>query len=321
VQVLQDIGGVGPDLRGAAVTIGNFDGMHLGHQALLRDCLDALARGPAGGGPVVAITFEPHPIAILAPERSPPRLTAPDEKLRLLDRYGADAVLVLRADRTLLSMSAEAFIEEMVVGPFGPRCVVEGPTFGFGRGRKGNVDTLRDLGRRFGFDVHVSAPVELDFESPEGRQIVSSTLIRSLLERGDVARAATCLGRPYALCGPVIHGAGVGKSLGFPTINIDAGEQQLPADGVYAGLGRIGGRCCAAAISIGRRPTFGGTDRVVEAFLLDAAGEWYGEEARLEFLAWLREQRVFGSPEALAEQIENDVKAVRKVATAHASQV
>jgi riboflavin kinase/FMN adenylyltransferase len=312
LEIIRDLASVGPHLRGGVVTIGNFDGVHLGHARLLRRCQER-----AAGRPVVAMTFEPHPVVLLAPQRAPKRLAPPREKLALLAACGATATVVLETDRTLLGTSAEDFVTTFLVQPLRPVCVVEGPTFGFGAGRRGTVDTLRGLGRRLGFEVEVVAPEEVDLDGGRGRRPVSSSLVRELLASGDVERVARCLGRPYGLTGVVVAGSGVGRTLGFPTINLDAGEQQLPADAVYAGRAARRGpgepASSAAAISIGTRPTFGGTARVVEAFLLDDEGRPEGADVRLDFLARLRDQRKFDSPTALAQQIGRDVETVRRI--------
>jgi riboflavin kinase/FMN adenylyltransferase len=297
--------GVPDALRGGVLTIGNFDGVHRGHAALLARC-----RGLAGRRTVLAVTFDPHPVAVLAPSRSPACLTSVDERIRLLGSVGADAVLVLHVDREFLSQSAEAFVRD-VIAPLRPTDVVEGPTFGFGAGRAGNVESLAEMGRAMGFRVHVAPPVriELDAESPDA--VVSSSLIRALLDRGDVESAARCLARPYALLGRVIRGHGAGRTMGYPTINLDCGGQLVPGDGVYAGRAIVDDADPAAAVSIGHRPTFGGAARVVEAFLLDYEGDLYGDRVRLSLTNRIRPQRAFTSPDDLSAQITRDVDAVR----------
>lgn len=312
MRVLHDTFRVDPDLRRGVVTIGNFDGVHRGHARLLRRCAER-----AAGGPVVAMTFDPAPVAILSPDRAPRRLTPLPEKLRLLESGGATAALVLRTDAALLALTPEQFVESVLAGPLEPRRVVEGPTFRFGVGRSGSVETLCELGPRFGFDVDVVPPAEIELPPPDGRQIVSSSLVRRLIAEGRIDAAADCLDRPYALIGSVIHGAARGRGLGFPTINIDIGDMQWPADGVYAGRARFEGATRSgpfpAAISVGSRATFGAGQRVVEAFLLDHTGERYGQTARLELVSWVRAQRAFASADELAEQIARDVEAVRRV--------
>jgi len=311
--------------RGSVVTFGNFDGVHLGHAGLV-----GRARELAGERPVLAVTFEPHPVTILAPHRAPQRLTTPVDKFHLLITAGADAVLVLDTAHGLLGTEAEDFVRRVVWEALRPLHIVEGPTFGFGRGRAGNIETLRAAGAQFGFGVEVVEPLRIDLGPPEGIQAVSSSLVRTLLQRGDVERAACCLGRPYAICGPVVSGAGRGRTLGYPTINVEHGQLQLPGEGVYAGRATLGTRRSAAAISIGSRPTFkgagdapgsetGGPRIVLEAFLLDGAGDHYGSEARVELIARLRDQQTFASPEMLAGQIGRDVAETRSIVDRAAS--
>lgn len=299
-------------MRGAVLTVGNFDGVHLGHQRILRT---ARALAHVSSAAVIAMTFEPHPVELLRPEHAPKRLTLWDEKARQLASAGADAVVRLDTDWPLLSLSAEDFVREILVKRIHPSYIVEGPDFGFGRGRQGDVETLRMLSPKGGFQVHVVEPFQVHCEGDAAPMIVSSTAVRRCLLSGDVARAAACLGRPYTLIGEVVRGAGEGKSLGYPTINLDIGAQLIPADGVYAATAEIDGARRPAAVSIGHRPTLGGTSLSVEAFLLDSEGDYYGVVARLELMARLRDQRKFDGRAALIDQIRMDVEAVRRMVT------
>lgn len=311
VRVFHGVSGIDPVFRGAVLSVGNFDGVHLGHQRILRT---ARALAHVSSSAVMAMTFEPHPLVLLKPEAAPPRLTPWDEKVRQLAVAGADVVVRLETDRTLLSLPAEDFVRDILVKQIHPSYIVEGPDFGFGRGRKGNVQLLREMSAKGGYQVHVVEPYRL---APTGSDeaIVSSTAIRAALKSGDIPHATACLGRPYALVGKVIHGAGAGKKLGYPTINLDVGSQMIPAEGVYAGVVELpeDGRRGLAAISIGTRPTLGGTVLAVEGFVLDAEGDWYGETARLELHAYLRAQQKFENVEALTTQIGEDVKATRRL--------
>lgn len=303
-----------------ALTIGNFDGVHRGHQRIIGSVHRFAERI---GGAAVVLTFEPHPLSVLRPDQAPARLTPLDEKLGLLAAAGADVTVVARADRALLALTAEEFVER-VVRQLGPKHIIEGLTFGFGRGRTGNTDTLRRLGPRYGFEVCVVEPVEMQVEGGE-QAPVSSSMIRGLIARGLVEQAAAALGRPYAVFGPVEHGRHRGATLGFPTVNLAVSDQLIPADGVYAGWVREADplltpvaepRGWTAAVSIGTAPTFPGVhgqqERKVEAYLLDVQVDLYGCELRLEFAAWIREQRRFESPKALSAQISRDVDAVRR---------
>jgi riboflavin kinase / FMN adenylyltransferase len=327
VKVFDDLSSIDDSLRGAVLTVGNFDGVHLGHQRILRT---AHALAHVSSAKVVAMTFEPHPVAILRPDRAPPRLTPYHEKLRQLVHAGADAVVRLKADREMLALSAEDFVRNVLIRRIHPSYLVEGHDFRFGHNRLGDLDTLRALSPKGGFQVHAVEPYRVTLGDRE-HVIVSSTVIRECLSRGEVEHAATCLGRPYALVGDVVHGEGVGTHLGYPTINLGVAEGQLiPAEGVYAGTSELGashgppeasspGRpsdapmMSIAAISIGHRPTLGGGKLVVEAFLLDHSGDWYGRHARLCVVKRLRDQRVFSSRTELTDQIARDVETVRKV--------
>lgn len=294
--------------RGSVVTIGNFDGVHLGHRAILMRCR---TRAVETGARVVAVTFEPHPLAILTPDRAPARLATLEERVESLHASGADAVWIIDTDRAFLSWTPEEFVERLIVERLAACCVVEGLDFNFGRGRQGSIETLRELGDRFQFAIDVVEPLRVRLGAVE--RVVSSSAIRERLLAGDVEAAAACLGRDYALSGTVTPGSGAGRELGFPTINLASPPTAVPGDGVYAGTGRIAGWTFAAAISIGHRPTMGGTTRAIEAHLLDASGAWYGQSARLGFRCRLRDQQRFEDIEHLREQIERDVARVREL--------
>ena len=319
---------------GGSLTIGNFDGVHLGHREII-----ARARSAAGEATGVAVqtavlTFEPHPLSVVAPAKAPPRLTPLPEKLDQLAAAGAEFVVVAKANRDLLGLTPQQFIER-VVGRIQPRHIVEGASFGFGRGRSGTIETLRQLGREYGFEVVTVDTVRVEIDR-ETTVEVSSSIIRRLIAEGQTEQAALCLGRPYALIGKVVAGTGRGKRLGFPTANMTAADQLIPADGVYAGFAstpshRLSPAVAAkrnvrasswpAAISIGTTPTFENSDpkhgpkeRQIEAHLLDADTDLYGREIRLEFGRWLRSQEKFASATALIDQIARDVEAVRRSA-------
>ncbi|MCG8408721.1 MAG: bifunctional riboflavin kinase/FAD synthetase [Phycisphaerales bacterium] len=311
MRVFDDVSSVDPALRGAILTVGNFDGVHLGHQRILRT---ARALAKVSSAAVIAMTFEPHPIVLLRPQEAPARLTPWEEKVSQLTKAGADAVVRLKTDWPLLSLSAEDFVREILVKRIHPSYIVEGPNFGFGRGRQGNTDTLRHLSPKGGYQVHVVEPYHLSLNDEQ--IVVSSTVVRRCLESGEVAKAAACLGRPYTLIGKVVPGAGAGKKLGYPTINLDVGEQLVPAEGVYGGIAELPDLHATAAVSIGHRPTLGGTSLVVEAFVLDESADWYGQTVRLCFLDFVRTQRKFESREALTDQIAKDIETVRRIAAA-----
>lgn len=295
-------------LRGGVLSIGNFDGVHRGHQKII-----ATARRLADPEqlPVVAMTFDPPPDLVLRPADPPRRLGTTDQKARWLIEAGADGVVVAVATGDLLALPPEQFVTDVIADRFAPRHIVEGPNFYFGRRREGDVSLLDRLGGRLGFACHVVQPLTFDEAGTERR--ISSTRIRQLLAAGDVRAAAEALGRPYRLCGPVVHGDGVGRQLSFPTVNVDPGQQAVPADGVYAGLAETPAGRFVAAISVGTKPTFGRHPRTVEAHLLDAQADLYHEQVDVLFVHYLRPQQTYASGEALRQQIERDVADVRRL--------
>ncbi len=297
-----------------AVTIGNFDGVHLGHQALV-----ARARRHAGsGGTVTALCFDPHPLERIRPERAPQRLTTFGQRERWLRDAGADKVIRLEPDPALLNESPAQFVE-WLAREHGPDAVVEGQDFCFGKGRSGTVETLCSLGAAFGFAVDIVAPVEVTLDDHSVVR-ASSSLTRWLLAHGRVGDAASVLGRPYTLVGTVVQGDRRGRTIGFPTANL-ACDVTPPADGVYACVATLpGGDSYSAAMNIGTRPTFKGIERRVEVHLLDAAAAGdaltglpeYGWELTVEVHAWLRDQLRFAGVEALTAQLQRDIGRVRE---------
>jgi riboflavin kinase/FMN adenylyltransferase len=308
---------VGPDSctptpSGAAVTVGAYDGVHLGHRhviAHLRELADAR------GLETVVVTFDRHPASVVRPESAPTTLTDLEQKLELLADCGVDRTLVIPFDRARSDETAEDFVESVLVAALSTRLIVVGRDFHFGHGRKGDVALLAHMGESEGFDVR---PVEL-VAGGGGDAPVSSTRIRRLIAEGDVTTAAAMLGRPHQVRGPVKHGAGRGaRLLGFPTANVGVARQiALPAPGVYAGrFSWRGATDHPAAISVGQPPTFedqGDGSPLVEAYLLDFDGDLYGEPAKLAFEAWIRPQRAFDDLDALVAQMGEDVNEARRV--------
>jgi riboflavin kinase / FMN adenylyltransferase len=288
--------------RPTHLAIGVFDGVHLGHGALIAH----LARGARQEqAAAVAATFDPLPIQALAPGAPASAISDIADRVRLLKEAGADAVAVFRFDEEFAQLSADEFLDR-VRGACDIRRIVVGPDFHFGRRAEGDVEKLRDRGKRDGFTVDVVTPIEI-----EGA-IVSSTRIRNLLLAGDVESATRLLGRPYTLRGRVVHGAKRGRALGFPTINLALPKERLlPRDGIYAVWAEMGEGRFKAAASLGVRPTFGGGERVLEAYLLDFSGELYGEEVEVAFVKRLRDEIAFASPAELSAQIARDVEETR----------
>jgi len=305
---LQGLDSLPQAVRGCILTVGNFDGVHRGHRRILQT---ARTLAGAAGLPVVALTFEPPPDLVLRPSDPPRRITPHARKLGLLLAAGADWVVTARSDQGLLDMTPDQFIEEILVRRFAPAHVVEGPDFLFGRGRAGDVKSLQAAGKEKHFRVRIVASVRAELAS--GVRPVSSTLIRELVMAGGVADAAEALGRDFALYGRVVRGAGQGRVLDFPTVNLPAGEQVTPADGVYAGRATVGESSFLSAISIGTKPTLGPGPRTIEANLIDAEGDFYHRLVELQFVARLREQRRFDGTETLRKQIAEDVQRVREI--------
>jgi riboflavin kinase/FMN adenylyltransferase len=303
---------------GCVLTIGNFDGVHTGHQEILRVAGD-VAR--AQDTEVVVITFEPHPVAILFPEKAPKVLTPLDRKLELLKPHAA-SVVVLEDSRDLLGLSARAFVEQFLMTHLQPCAMVEGHDFHFGAKRSGNVDTLRELGDAFGFKVHIVPPFKITFSTDQCIR-VSSTIIRYMLESGHVRDAAQALGHPYRLTGPVVSGRGKGREIGFPTLNLAIPDQVIPAEGVYAGTVELA-RSAAdlpnlrqrhpAVFSIGQARTFGDAiPLLIEAHLLGDTVPGSDGWMAMDFIAHLRSQHRYGTIRELIEQIGRDCEQAREI--------
>ena len=294
-----------PASRGGVCCVGNFDGVHLGHAALAAAARDVAA---AVGGPAVAVTFECHPAALLAPERTPPILTTLADRADLLRHAGMDAVAVLRTSRRLLDLDPAAFFRRVIVEGLAARGVVEGFNFRFGRDRAGDNATLRSLCDGAGLAFREVAPAERD-GAP-----VSSSRVRDALAAGDAAAAAALLGRPYRIRGTVSTGAKRGRTIGFPTANLIDVPTLLPADGVYAMRAAVNGTTYAAAANVGPNPTFGESARKVEIHLIDFAGDLYGRPLAADFVARLRPTVKFANVGELVGRMQADVAEARRIA-------
>jgi riboflavin kinase/FMN adenylyltransferase len=290
-----------PECRQGVVTLGHFDGAHLGHAALL-GAARALAARLGSSVPVVAVTFEPHARAVLRPDLpAPAPLTLLTDRLDALRTIGADHAVAIAPTTELLGLSAQEFFDRVLVDGLAARGVVEGPDFCFGKGRSGTMQTLCELCRQEGLELIETAPVTLDGEA------VSSTRIRVAIESGDVSLAGRLLGRPYRLRGTVVTGDQRGRTLGFPTANLSCATL-VPGSGVYAAQAILpGGHVWPAAVHLGPLPTFGVKIPRVEAHLIGFEGNLYGELLTLDFIARLREPERFASPDLLAQQLKRDI--------------
>jgi riboflavin kinase / FMN adenylyltransferase len=287
-----------------SVAVGNFDGVHRGHQALVAS---AVSVATASGGTAVVLTFDPHPARVIAPEAAPTALMTLGQKAATLARLGVKAMAVLPFTPEVAAASPEEFAARVLHRALGADTVVVGTNFRFGRGRAGDVDMLRHQGAALGFRVVEVPPVVVLGER------VSSSRVREALARGDAREAAALLGRPHCIEGRVVPGDGRGRTIGVPTANLEPGSETLPALGVYAAWCWPGHAApgAAAVVNIGRRPTFGGGAVSVEAHLLDFAGDLYGRPMSLSFVSRLRGERTFPGADALVAQIHQDMQAAR----------
>lgn len=297
------------EVKATVATVGTFDGVHRGHLDVLKRLT---ARASSTSSTSLLLTFDPHPLELLRPDRAPLLLTTRGEKLAALEQAGVDVVAILPFTRELSEHSAEQFVDGILRERFRMASLLIGHDHGFGKGRAGDVETLRSLGHSRGFDVDVIPPVQMHDGEP-----VSSTLIRRAIESGDLAQAEEALGRRYSVRGTVVPGDARGRSLGFPTVNVqpESPRKLVPPDGVYAvevetSTGRFGGM-----MNLGGRPTFGDARRTIEAHLFDTTGDFYGDVVRVGFVARLRDTLLFAGPTELMQQLTLDELGARRALT------
>jgi riboflavin kinase / FMN adenylyltransferase len=293
--------------RGAVVTIGNFDGVHRGHQALVRE---AVRQAQALRCSAVAVTLDPHPWQVLRPSSFQPLLTTIEERAELLHRCGADHVLVLHTTPALLNLDAGAFFERIIRAGLGARALVEGYNFAFGHNRGGTIEVLQHLCQE--------AEIPLTLVSPQEvlGKIVSSSRVRTEILAGAMTTVQEQLGRPYRLRGTVVTGQRRGQALGIPTANLEQIATLIPGDGVFAARAWHAGKAWPAAANVGPNPTFGEQTRKVEIHLIDFQGDLYGQELTVDFLEKIRATRPFASAQELVAQIQNDIKSTRTICAA-----
>jgi riboflavin kinase / FMN adenylyltransferase len=291
-------------LRGGIVALGNFDGFHRGHQAVVAR---AVERARAEQRPVLVATFDPHPVRFFRPDTPPFRLTTLDQRERLFGAAGADAMIVFRFDAGLAATTAEDFAAERLVRLIGAAGVVTGEDFTYGRKRGGNIAVLREAGERLGFSVDAVGPVS-DEDGP-----ISSSRIRDALVAGDCATAARLLTRPFAIEGTVEHGDKRGRAIGYPTANIALGPYLRPRFGIYAVRGRLeDGRVMEGAANLGVRPTFEPPRELLEPYFFDFDGDLYGQNVEVELISYLRPEAKFDSVDALKAQMADDCDEARR---------
>ena len=291
------------EYRGAVIALGNFDGFHAGHQAVVRAALDW---AKAEGRPGIVATFDPHPVRYFAPNAPPFRLTTLGQRQDLFATAGADAMLVFQFDRTLAETTAEQFVGDLLANRLGAAGVVTGEDFTFGKGRTGNVGVLADLAAQNGMAARAIGPVA------EHGEVVSSSRIRDALKIGDCQSAAELLTRPFAIRGTVQHGAKLGRSIGYPTANVELGSYLRPRYGIYAATARLpDGTVVPGAANLGIRPSFDPPVELLETFLFDWSGDLYGAEIEVALHRHLRDEAKFDSLEELAAQMARDCDQAR----------
>jgi len=303
MEIIRDLKGFTPRPH-PVVALGNFDGVHIGHRAILRE---AIERARASGGTAFALTFDPLPARRLFPDRAPAALVTLDDKLALLGALGLDGAIVIDFTLELSRVSARDFVHDYILGRIGARTVVVGHSVSFGHKRAGNAAAMVAMGREFGFDTVVAGPV-----TAAGIE-VSSTRIRELIGAGDMRLAAQLLGRNHFLSGVVVHGRERGRGLGFPTANLASETECLPPDGVYATRVMLADRAWPSVSNIGTNPTFNESARTVEAHIFDFDRDLYGARLRLEFVERIRGEVKFDSGDALARQIAADLMRAREI--------
>lgn len=294
-------------MRGAIIALGNFDGFHKGHQAVVQAAIDW---AKSENRPVIVATFDPHPVRHFKPDTPPFRLTTLDQRERLFTAAGADAMLVFEFDAQLAATTAEDFVEKLLVERFGAAGVVTGEDFTFGKGRAGNVDVMKELGAPLGLVTKTVSAVNDDGD------VVSSSRIRGALEEGDCETAARLLTRPFAIEGTVIHGDKNGRDLGFPTANVDMGHYLRPKYGIYAVKGRLpDGRVVNGAANLGIRPSFDPPKELLEPHFFDLDEDLYGQVIEVELHHFLRGEEKFDDLDALIVQMEKDCERARLLLT------
>ena len=294
-----------PRLRSLCLTLGIFDGVHLGHQKIIRRVIE---RAGQIGGESCVVTFDPHPREVLVPETAPDLLTATQKKARLIEALGVDALCLIRFTQKFAEIEAREFVKDFLIDALRMKVIIEGYDWRFGKGRKGDVRLLQKMSEEDGFEVEQMSGVELD------GQVVSSTRIRELVLRGDLEAAATCLGRRYSITGDIVEGSRLGREMGFPTANIEPHHEAVPPNGIYAVWADVAGTRKPGTLNIGYRPTVSKEmKRTVEVYLMDFYRDIYNEEIEITFIEKLRDEQKFPSIDALSAQIKKDVEKARDI--------
>ncbi len=291
-------------VKNPILTLGNFDGIHVGHRRIISR---VVAKAEKESVPSVVYTFEPHPLKVVAPHRSPPILLDMEDKRGLIKELGIDYLVLAEFTKEFAATHPRRFVEDVLVKALRVREVWVGHDFSFGRGRAGTVEYLRELGRELGFKVRVMPAYR------KGGRIVSSSLIRELVKAGEVRKAASLLGKDYRIKGRVVKGTAVGREIGFPTANLKVSSELVPKNGVYAAYASVGGVRRPAVLNIGTAPTFGGRDKAVEVHILGFMGDLYGRKMEVSFVRRLRDEKTFKTRAALIRRIRKDAERAREL--------
>ncbi len=304
MQIYYDLQTPSELLRESIVTVGVFDGLHIGHQVVIQQVLTQSEKFNLAS---LVLTFDPPPLAFLAPERCPPALTTLSKKIEILDQLGVDGVVFARFDAYLQQMSPDAFVQQVLLQRLHAKQVIIGYDWQFGKGRSGNAEALRQLGDQYQFSVMIVGPVQLH------GMPVHSTRVREAIAGGNLNLVSDLLGRRYSIMGEIVQGDGRGRQIGFPTANIDAGNQMLPPSGVYAIQVKLEGRMLNGVMNMGTRPTFDGEEFQIETHLFDFEQMVYGKKMEIFFIEKIRDERRFPNPEILVNQIKQDVATAKAI--------
>lgn len=306
--LITDLKSITTKFTNSVITLGNFDGLHLGHQELIKM---VIRRAEERGAVSLVVTFRPHPLKILAPEKCPPLISIYEEKIRLFEKLGIDVLVKIPFTVDFSAMAPEDFVKDILCGLLGAKEIFVGYNYRFGRGREGNVQTLKKLGEKFGFTVREVEQVSV------GGEVISSSKIRRLLKDGEVEHASRLLGRTYAITGIVVRGDGRGKGLGFPTANIIPKHTIIPANGVYAARLYVRDKLYDGIANIGMRPTFDKEGLTIEVHVFDFSEDIYSEEVSLYFVKKIREEKKFKNADELIRRIAADIKTAREILAGH----
>lgn len=304
MEIIIGIENIRRKFRNPVLTLGNFDGVHLGHQRIFKAVKDEARKI---GGEAIVFTFDPHPLQVLAPQTCPPFITPFKKKMMLVEMLGIDVIIVATFDLDLANIMPETFVEQILVDKIGAKKILVGYNYYFGKDRKGNVEMLIQLGRHFGFEVKVIEAVKVN-HTP-----VSSSKIRKLIQGGEMRQAAQLLGRNYRLIGKVIWGTGRGKELGCPTANLEIPNGLYPKTGVYAVEAIVGNKTYPGVANVGYNPTFGENPLSVEVHILGFTRDIYGEEIQLIFFERIRDEEAFEDADSLVRQMRKDIDVARKI--------